>query len=125
MRDKWNLRKEDRQNWMVFVESILISLFLSMVVILLDTRTIPLLDNFPEWVLTNVDIAVEVLSALVGTLLAVATFTFSAMLTIASLYSSNFSPRIVENYLLNKVALRTLGIFLGGFVYSISYTNIL
>ena len=120
MRDKWNLRKEDRQNWMVFAGSILVSFILSIAVILLDTRTIPLLDNLPKWVLTNVDIAVEVLSALVGTLLAVATFTFSAMLTIASLYSSNFSPRIVENYLLNKVALRTLGIFLGGFVYSIS-----
>lgn len=120
MREKWNLRKEDRQNWLVFAGSILISFILSIVVILLDTRTIPLVDNLPDWALTNVDIAVEVLGALVGTLLAVATFTFSAMLTIVSLYSSNFSPRVVENYLLNKVALRTLGIFLGGFVYSVS-----
>lgn len=120
MRDKWNLRKEDRQNWIVFGGSVLISFVLSIVVILLDTRTIPLLDNLPGWLLTNVDMATEVLSALVGTLFAVTTFTFSAMLTVVSLYSSNFSPRAVENFLLNKVALRTLGIFLGGFVYSLS-----
>ncbi|MDE1549826.1 DUF2254 domain-containing protein [Jeotgalibaca caeni] len=120
MRGKWNLRKEDHQNWIVFGGSVFISFVLSILVILLDTRMIPLLDHVPEWLLTNVTIAIEVLSALVGTLFAVTTFTFSAMLTVVSLYSSNFSPRLIENFLLNKVALRTLGIFLGGFVYSLS-----
>lgn len=120
MQDNWNLRKEDKQNWLVFGGSVFGAFILSIVVILLDTRTIPLLDNVPNWLLTDVELAKEVLSALVSTLFAVATFTFSAMLTTVALYTANFSPRIVENFFLNKVALRTLGIFLGGFVYSLS-----
>jgi uncharacterized membrane protein len=50
----------------------------------------------------------------------VATFTFATMLSVISFYSSNFSPRTVENFLLHKTSMQTLGIFLGGFIYCLS-----
>lgn len=98
----------------------LLAFILSILMILLDTRAVPLLDNFPDWILTNVSTAKEVLSTLAGTLFTVTTFVFTAMLTIISLYTSNFSPRAVENFLLDDISIRTLGLFLGGFVYCLT-----
>lgn len=120
MMDNWDLRKEEKHIWLTFGGLVAFSLMLAFIIILLDTRVIPILDYIPAWLMTNVEMAKEVLSTFAGTLFSVTTFTFMAMLTIVSIYTSNFSGRVVENFFLNKVAIRTLGIFLGGFIYSIS-----
>ncbi|WP_368646297.1 DUF2254 domain-containing protein [Alkalibacterium putridalgicola] len=120
MTEKWNLSFEEKRIWISLGGSILFSFLLAVLVILLDTRIIAAVDYVPNWALTSVDLARAILSLLAGSLLTVATFTFSTMLTIITLYTSNFSPRATENFLLNRTSMQTLGIFLGGFIYSLA-----
>lgn len=120
MIEKWNLNIEETKIWVTLGGSVLFSFLLAVFVISLDTRVIPILEQFPTWTLTSVDLAREILSLLAGSLFSVATFTFATMLTIITLYTSNFSPRAIENFLLNRTSMQTLGIFLGGFIYCLS-----
>lgn len=111
---------EEKKIWVTLGGSVLFSFVLAMGVILLDTRFILTLDYFPSFLLTSVNLAKSILSLLAGSLFSVATFTFATMLSVISFYSSNFSPRTVENFLLHKTSMQTLGIFLGGFIYCLS-----
>lgn len=120
MIEKWNLNMEEAKVWLTLGGSVLFSFLLAILVISLDTRLITLIEYFPAWTLTSVDLAREILSLLAGSLFSVATFTFATMLTIVTLYTSNFSPRATENFLLNRVSMQTLGVFLGGFIYCLS-----
>lgn len=120
MIEKWNLNMEERKIWISLGGSVLLSFLLAILVILFDTRIFTGLEYLPTWTLTSVDLAREILSLLAGSLFSVATFTFATMLTIITLYTSNFSPRAIENFLLNRTSMQTLGIFLGGFIYCLS-----
>lgn len=111
---------EDKHIWLILGGSVLFSFILAIGVILLDTRSINVLDYLPTVFLTSVNLAKSILSLLAGSLFSVATFTFATMLSVISFYSSNFSPRTVENFLLQKTSMQTLGIFLGGFIYCLS-----
>lgn len=73
----------------------------------------------PELLLTKIDVARSILTALSGSFLTITTFTFSTILSVLSTYSSNYSPRVVENFLAKKITMKVLGLFVGGFIYSI------
>lgn len=111
---------EEKRIWITLGGNVLFSFMLAIGVILLDTRMISMLEFIPSYLLTSVNLAKEILSLLAGSLFSVATFTFATMLSVISFYSSNFSPRTVENFLLHKTSMQTLGIFLGGFIYCLS-----
>ncbi|WP_027108196.1 DUF2254 domain-containing protein [Lacticigenium naphthae] len=120
MIEKWNLKFQEKKIWVTLGGFVFFSFSLAIVVISFDMRMIPLVDSMPSWALTSVELAKEILSLLAGSLFSVATFTFATMLTIITLYTSNFSPRAVENFLLNKTSMQTLGVFLGGFIYCLA-----
>ncbi|NLX94175.1 MAG: DUF2254 domain-containing protein, partial [Clostridiales bacterium] len=96
-----------------------ISFLVAIVAILIDTKTIPLLDYIPDFLLTSVELAKLILGTLSGALLTITTFTFSTIMVVLTMYSSNFSPRVVTNFLTDKITMKVLGIFVGGFFYCI------
>lgn len=98
---------------------IFISIILCALAILIDTRTIPILENIPSIFLTSVDLAKVILGTLAGALLTITTFTFSTIMVVLTMYSSDFSPRVVNNFLTDKVSMKVLGVFVGGFFYCI------
>ncbi|HEX5351917.1 MAG TPA: DUF2254 family protein [Trichococcus sp.] len=114
MLQAFRLTFEEKRMWITLGGSVLFAFVLAIGVILLDTRLITALDYFPAFLLTSVNLAKSILSLLAGSIFSVATFTFATMLSVISFYSSNFSPRTVENFLLHKTSMQTLGIFLGG-----------
>ncbi|MGO1919167.1 MAG: DUF2254 family protein [Alkalibacterium gilvum] len=120
MIEKWNLSMEERKIWIALGGSVLFSFLLAILVILFDTRILAGVEYLPKWTLTSVDLARQILGLLAGSLFSVATFTFATMLSIITLYTSNFSPRAIENFLLNPTSMQTLGIFLGGFIYCLA-----
>ncbi|WP_066054315.1 DUF2254 domain-containing protein [Robertmurraya korlensis] len=73
----------------------------------------------PEILLTSVELAITILATLSSALLTMTTFTFSIIMVVLTTYSSQFSPRALPNFMTAKTTMRVLGIFLGGFVYSI------
>lgn len=109
----------ENKMWVYLGKYILISFLLAVVAILIDTKFIPVLEYIPDLFLTSVDLAKVILGTLSGSLLTITTFTFSTIMVVLTMYSSNFSPRVVNNFLTDKITMKVLGIFVGGFFYCI------
>lgn len=109
----------ENKMWMYLGKYILISFLLAVGAILIDTKFIPVLEYIPDLFLTSVDLAKVILGTLSGSLLTITTFTFSTIMVVLTMYSSNFSPRVVNNFLTDKITMKVLGIFVGGFFYCI------
>lgn len=110
----------DNRIWIQPIKFIVISFLISVLTILIDTRTIPGHEYIPEVLLTSVDLAKEILSTLSGALLTMTTFTFSTIMIVLTTYSSDFTPRVVENFLTDDSTTKVLGVFVGGFFYCIT-----
>lgn len=97
------------------------SFFGALVVIYFDRGNVVKLPDFlPSLIFTQVDLAQNILTVIAGSLITMTTFTFSTTLVVLTTYSSQFSPRTVENFLLAPKTMKTLGIFTGGFIYAIT-----
>lgn len=110
---------DENKMWFYLAQYMLISFLLALAAILVDIRYIPILDYVPNIFLTSVELAKLILSTLAGSLLTITTFTFSTIMVVLTMYSSNFSPRVVNNFLTEKITMKVLGIFVGGFFYCI------
>lgn len=78
-----------------------------------------LLANIPVYFFTSYDLSKTILSTIAGSLFAMITVSFSTIMVVLTMYSSQFSPRTMQDFLKNKVTLKVLGIFIAGFIYSI------
>lgn len=72
-----------------------------------------------DFLIIDRDLAQTILSTIAGSLLTMTTITFSTIMVVLTTYSSQFSPRTLQNFIRDMVTMRVLGIFIGGFVYSI------
>lgn len=99
----------------------LLSFLGALLVVYLDTSFFIDLTSFlPSILFTSVDLSKTILTVIAGALITMTTFTFSTTMVVLTTYSSQFSPRTVENFLSDETTMKTLGIFTGGFVYSIT-----
>lgn len=119
MINRLKISYKNNMMWIHLASRILISLILAVGVILIDTRFYSLLDYIPNVFLTSIDLAKVILSTLAGALLNMTTFTFSTIIVVLTMYSSDFSPRVVKNFLTDKITIKVLGVFVGGFFYCI------
>lgn len=76
-------------------------------------------ELLPSFMLTGLDLAHTILGITSAAMLTMTIFTFSTTMVVLTTYSSQYSPRVVRNFLTDDETVRTLGIFLGGFIYSI------
>ena len=111
---------QNNKIWLYILRYIFIAIILSVFAILVDTKTINILSYIPSIFLTSIGLAKIILSTLAGALLTITTFTFSTIMVVLTMYSSDFSPRVVNNFLNDKISMKVLGIFVGGFLYCIS-----
>ncbi|MDW7658405.1 MAG: DUF2254 family protein, partial [Bacillota bacterium] len=114
---------KNSKKWIYLSGYVLIAIFLSVIIILIDNKILPIKQYIPAILFTTVDLAKRILGMLAGVLLTITTFTFSTILIVLTMYSSQFSPRVVENFLSNKSTMKVLRIYTGGFLYCI--TNLL
>ncbi|MDX5981074.1 DUF2254 domain-containing protein [Exiguobacterium profundum] len=77
-------------------------------------------DLLPEFIYLDLDSAASVLSSTFTSLMTMMTFSFSTILVVLTTYSSQFSPRTINNFLTNTSAKHTLGLFIMTTVYGIS-----
>ena len=111
---------KNKKMWITLGSYFLFALLLSFIMVMIDNGTWPLEALIPPLFFTSVDLAKQILSMLSGVLLTITTFTFSTILVVLTTYSSQFSPRVVENFLMNKITMKVLGIYVGGFFYCIT-----
>jgi uncharacterized membrane protein len=74
---------------------------------------------FPDILLTDINLAQTILSSISASLLTMTTITFSTILVVLTTYLSQYSPRTLQNFITDHSTQRVLGIFVGGFIYSI------
>ncbi|PUU85956.1 MAG: hypothetical protein CI948_2995, partial [Halanaerobium sp.] len=110
------------ENKIYFIPSIyaISATIVSIIVIFIEYQyTNILLNILPSYFFTSYDLSKTILSTIAGSLFAMITVSFSTIMVVLTMYSSQFSPRTMQDFLKNKVTLKVLGIFIAGFIYSI------
>lgn len=98
----------------------LLGLIFAIVVIYIDQNYITKDSSFiPDLLLTNVELATSISTVLSTALITMTTFTFSISMVVLTTYTSQFSPRVLPNFITDKKTATVLGVFMGGFIYSI------
>ncbi|TCI26540.1 DUF2254 domain-containing protein [Exiguobacterium sp. SH3S2] len=77
-------------------------------------------ELLPKIIYLDQDSAASVLSSSFTSLMTMMTFSFSTILVVLTTYSSQFSPRTINNFLTNSASKHTLGIFIMTTVYGIT-----
>jgi uncharacterized membrane protein len=99
----------------------LFAFVLSISITIIDkTYTDESLNYVNELFYTTSSLAQAVLSIIAGAFITISTFTFSTTMVVLTMYSSQFTPRVVENFLNNKTTMKSFGVFLSGFIYAIT-----
>lgn len=68
-------------------------------------------------ILTNLDIGRTILGIIASSFITITTFTFSTTMVVLTMYTSQYSPRVVRNFLTQRNTLRVFGVFVSGFLY--------
>lgn len=109
-----------RSIWIYPVVYTIFAVIMAVAVIIVDARIFFNLSPYiPDLFTTSTDLAKTVLTIIASAFITIMTFTFSTTMLVLTMYSSQFSPRVVENFLTQKSTMKTFGIFVSGFMYSI------
>lgn len=101
------------------IQYMVFSVFLIIAVYILDFRLVGYYVSIPDIFTTSIDLSITILSTLAGALLTITTFTFTTVLSVVSIYVSNYSPYVIPNFVNQPIVMKVLGVFLGGFLYNI------
>lgn len=91
----------------------MISILLLIVTARIDKGN-PLFPYVPDLFRVKIPLASSISSTLAGSF-----FTFSTMMLVVTTYASNYTPRVVENFLANRITMGVIGLFVGGFLYTV------
>ena len=112
--------KIKRSIWLYPVIYTLFAILLASAVIVVDSRIFfDISEYIPRILTTSTDLAKTVLSIIASAFITIMTFTFSTTMVVLTMYTSQYSPRVVENFLTQKSTMKSFGIFVSGFMYSI------
>ncbi|HSR03396.1 MAG TPA: DUF2254 domain-containing protein, partial [Proteiniclasticum sp.] len=112
--------KIKRSIWLYPVIYTLFAVLLASTVIVVDSRIFfDISEYIPRILTTSTDLAKTVLSIIDSAFITIMTFTFSTTMVVLTMYTSQYSPRVVENFLTQKSTMKSFGIFVSGFMYAI------
>lgn len=120
MIERIRLKYQENFIWLYPIKYILTGFLLAIFMILVDNKFTFIHNYLPKIILTSRDFGQSILISLLTAILSMTIFTFSTTMVVLTMYSSQFSPRVVGNFLKDKITLRGLGIFIGGFFYMIT-----
>ncbi len=114
------ISKVKKSIWLYPTMYSLLALILAIVITVVDRSYTNRLGEFlGSFFYTKTTLAQSVLGIVAGAFITIAIFTFSTTMVVLTMYSSQFTPRVVENFLNNDTTMKSFGIFLSGFIYSI------
>ncbi|WP_332693009.1 DUF2254 domain-containing protein [Halalkalibacter lacteus] len=76
-------------------------------------------DFLPAVFIVDLSLAQTLLSTITSSLLTMTTISFSTIMVVLTTYLSQFSPRTMQDFITDVHTQRILGVFIGGFVYSL------
>lgn len=74
-------------------------------------------DVIPGFFLTDMETGEMILSIVANSFITITTLTFSITMIVLTMYTSQYSPRVVRNFLTQKNTLQSFGVFVSGFLY--------
>ena len=112
--------KIKRSIWLYPVIYTAFAVLLASAVIVVDSRIFfDISEYIPSILTTSPDLAKTVLNIIASAFITIMTFTFSTTMVVLTMYTSQYSPRVVENFLTQKSTMKSFGVFVSGFMYSI------
>ena len=106
--------------WFLPSVFVLGSIFLSIVITEIDRFFIDqFYETFPVFLYTSIDFARSILSVIATSLLTMTAIIFSTIMIVFSMYSAQYSPKTLQNFISDRLTQTVLGIFIAGFTYSI------
>lgn len=99
-----------------------VTFFLLAILSMMADRYLAEKDYFkyiPSVFLTDKELSHTILSATSTSLLTMTTITFSSVLVVLTTFIANFSPRTMHNFNADSKIQRVLGVFIGGYIYSL------
>ncbi len=98
----------------------ILSFVLALIVYFLDKAYISEFAAYlPVVLLSRVELVRSVHGIIASAFITIMTFTFSTTMVVLTMYMSQLSPRVVENFLANRSTMQSLSVFVGGFIYAI------
>lgn len=73
----------------------------------------------PRFLITTVNTEVQIASTLATSILTMMSITFSAIMVVLTTFSSQFSPRTLQDFIMDRGTQRTLAIFVAGITYNL------
>lgn len=96
-----------------------LSLCFAVVIYLVDAQSTRLwIDHLPAVFKAKVTQARTIHTIAASAFITIMTFTFSTTMVVLTMYMSQLTPRVVENFLSHKNTMRSFAVFVGGFVFS-------
>ncbi|MRH41356.1 DUF2254 domain-containing protein [Aquibacillus halophilus] len=77
--------------------------------------------QIPEILITSPETARALYAALVTAILTMTTISFSVIMLVLTTYSSQFSPRTLQDFMRSKMTHHVLGMFCLGFIFALTY----
>ncbi|UJL46424.1 DUF2254 domain-containing protein [Virgibacillus sp. NKC19-16] len=88
------------------------------VVTAIDSWLVPQVsDSIPNIFLTGQSIAKNLYAALITATLTMTTISFSTIMVVLTTYSSQFSPRALQDFMRSKITQHVLGVYTFGFIF--------
>src|SRR5690625_5307300 len=98
----------------------MLSLILVFVINIADAWLIASIkDQIPKQLLTSKDTAKKLYAALVTAILTMTTISFSVIMVILTTYSTQFSPRTLQDFMRSRTTQHVLGIYCFGFIFAL------
>lgn len=76
-------------------------------------------DNIPSIFLTEKSVAQTLYGSMVTSILTMTTISFSTIMVVLTTYSTQFSPRTLQDFMKSSVTKHVLGVFSFGFIFSL------
>lgn len=98
-----------------------LAIFLSIISVIIEKSVSieQIRDYVPNALLTDVKLGQTILNAIAVSVLTMTAITFSSIMVVLTTYSSQFSPRTLQDFISDIVTQRVLGVFTGAFIYSL------
>lgn len=76
-------------------------------------------DQIPKMLITGKNIAMQLYASLVTAILTMTTISFSVIMVVLTTYSTQFSPRTMQDFMRSKMVHHVIGVFSFGFIFAL------
>lgn len=116
--NKW-LYKMKSSIWLYPLIVGVLSFILAVVIYIIDAQPVySWIGHLPTIFKAKVAQARTIHTIAASAFITIMTFTFSTTMVVLTMYMSQLTPRVVENFLSHKNTMRSFAVFVGGFVFS-------